>query len=490
MTGAKIDFENSVENDLLNCETVKDILDKYQILDKIHQNSISQIFVLRDYNTKELLILKAINKDTEFIWDLEAIKKIRHPQIARVIDVQTTDRYIYILKEYIKGVTLEQYAGKMGSISEENVLNIGLALCEIIGYFHSIKPFPIIYRDLKPANLILTEDGSVRLIDLDSVRQYKENSPKDTFYIGTEGFAAPEQFGFSQTDHRTDIYTLGTTLYYLLAGKKPESDKFRLKSVKRVRSDVSDAMCEIIEKCTSFNPESRYQSVNELRNDLLELHKKDVFSFAKQKVKRLFRQTNIKAVEVMLLIAIATTGYFFSVDNNKKVPNMTQESASLESNTDLIISVSNDVFVERKQEATEEVSFSFDKTTINEAFWSGDVPKTLPKEFVEYYKQQYAYKYDPNLFFIAIKEWDFTQDHSQMKQRLIEVGSRLLLKAEGHKDIEAEMNGRTMTAGDGLSQLYAVKVINTEDMVSGVKYRIIDETGHWIVNEDVYVERP
>ncbi len=488
-----IKFEDSVENDILMSDFGIMLLDKYQLLNKIYESNVNQIFVIRDYVTKQLYILKAINKNHSHSWDLDAIKKIDHPQIAHIVDVQTTEKYIYILKEYIKGITLEEYINKFGPLSEETVLEIGLELCGILEYFHSLEPSPIIYRDLKPANLIISEGGEIRLIDLDSVRQYKGDSQKDTFYIGTEGFASPEQFGFSQTDNRTDIYTLGTTLYYLFTGKKPESDRFRIKSIKIIRNDVSDAMSEIIDKCTSFNPDNRYQNVNALRNDLLKLYNKNIFLIAKQKMKKVFRQKKFYAVAMVIIITVATMLYFVALYNNKNGGvAMAQDSASMESNATLTNSQNSKSNTSNEANTDSQYnmdSFSFDRTTILEAFWSGDIPQSLPIEFVQYYKQQDSHNYNQSTFFIGIKEWDLSKDYEQMQYRINQVGGKLVLHAEGYKDVQIEMNGDSMTSGDGNWQIYVAYVRNDKDLVSGVKYKIVDTTGHWVVNNDVTVER-
>lgn len=509
MSNIRTQFQNSVENDLLSSDFGMALLEKYQLLNKIYESAISQIFVVREYTTKELYTLKAINKNTEFCWDLDAMKNIDHPKIAHVIDVQTTEKYIYMLKEYINGLTLEEYAKKIGLLSEETVLEIAMELCEILGYFHSLKPSPIIYRDLKPANLIITESGEIRLIDLDSVRQYKKDSKKDTFYIGTEGFASPEQFGFSQTDNRTDIYTLGTTLYYLITGKRPENDKFRLISLRNLRRDISDSLIRIIEKCTAFNPENRYQSIDELKDDLLKLNNKGFWSKSTQVLYGLFRKTYVKVLSLVLISAITVMAYYAVTENKKNnalnaldksnmskatnqsalTLNRDKEETGDKSQTSTTLDNSAGIEDANQQISENSKVFSFNKTTIIETFWSGDVPQKLPVDFVEHYKQGEFCKYNPSIFYIAIKEWDFSHDYPQMSERIKAVGGKLLLRAKGYKDVEVEMNGDSMTSGDGSGQIYLAYVRNDNDLVPEVKYEIVDTTGHWIVDKDVYIER-
>ncbi len=137
-----------------------------------------------------------------------------------------------------------------------------------------------------------------------------------------------------------------------------------------------------------------------------------------------------------------------------------------------------------------EPPFSYDKTMITEVFWTGTLPKTLSKPFVEWFKGIPAYNYSEFTLLISIAEWDFNDDASQMQKRLDKVGNELILRAEGYKDVEIFMDGGTITDGMGTAQIYYALVRNPQDMVSGVKYRIIDNTGHWVVMDGVYVERP
>lgn len=130
--------------------------------------------------------------------------------------------------------------------------------------------------------------------------------------------------------------------------------------------------------------------------------------------------------------------------------------------------------------------FSYDKTTIIEAFWSGTTPKTMPKSMAEWVKENHPYD-DRSLFF-SIEEWQHG-NHDQMDERIKKVSGEFILRAKGHKDIKVVCTGSTSN-GTGNAQAYSLYVMNPQDMVSGVKYEIIDKTGHWIVCDGVYVERP
>ncbi len=315
-------FEESVEYDLLSNEYGMGLLDIYTLENKIYHSANSQLYLLRNKATHEPFILKAVaHRDIGF--DLDALKTINHPNIVRVLDVYSTEKYTYFLKEYILGITLERHIDEYGPFHEKDALHIAVELCDILHYLHTLKPYPIIYRDLKPANIMITESRQIKLIDMDSVRQYKPASSKDTLYIGTEGFAAPEQFGFSQTDIRTDIYTLGTTLYYLLSGQYPSSDKFMLKNIQVIQSGLSKKTCDCIKKSTMFNPEDRYQNIHALKFELSSNEAQILSRFIKS-VSGLSRKMYVR---VAVTFFITLTAYLFLLsmsspnhDNQRLLP--------------------------------------------------------------------------------------------------------------------------------------------------------------------------
>ncbi|MDF2891623.1 MAG: hypothetical protein K0R80_1990 [Clostridia bacterium] len=133
--------------------------------------------------------------------------------------------------------------------------------------------------------------------------------------------------------------------------------------------------------------------------------------------------------------------------------------------------------------------FSYDTTTIVEAFWSGTSPSKLSDEFTEFYKQTELSTYHDNLLMISITEWDRSKGSEQMGDRLDKVGNILTLKSEGYKDVKIDLNNGSMSSGAG-EQFYVARIINVKDMVSGVKYKIYDDKGHWIIPSDIFVIRP
>lgn len=166
--------------------------------------------------------------------------------------------------DYIEGNSLNRALEEYGAQPQEFVIKWAKQLCDVLGYLHSRQP-PIIYRDMKPANIMLKPDGNVTLIDFGTAREFKAKNLADTTCLGTVGYAAPEQFGgMGQTDARTDIYCLGATLYHLVTGCNPSEPPYEMKPIRQINPGLSGGLERIILKCTQRNPADRYQSAAEL----------------------------------------------------------------------------------------------------------------------------------------------------------------------------------------------------------------------------------
>jgi hypothetical protein len=202
------------------------------------------------------------------ISEIKLMNQFNHPSIPRIIDLVEGKESIFIIMDYFKGFTLDWLIHRKDGISEEVAIKLAIQLCEVLGYLHSRKP-AIIYRDVKPSNIFIKEDGMVTLLDFGIAREYKEENRNDTVNLGTKGYAAPEQFSAnSQTDARTDIYSLGITLYYLLTKHSPFESPFTIIPITQLNPKFSKGLEKIILKCTQPNPVDRYQSCEELLEEL------------------------------------------------------------------------------------------------------------------------------------------------------------------------------------------------------------------------------
>ena len=246
--------------------------DKYRILKKLGQGGMSKVYLAENIKVGTLWAIKEISKHSDmkvdFLVEPNILKKLDHPALPRIFDIIEDENCIYVVVDYIDGVSLDKKLEDDGKFNEAIVIEWAKQLCKALEYLHSLIPNPIIYRDMKPSNIILTENGTLKLIDFGIAREYKSHSDNDTVFIGTRGYAAPEQYGIGQTTFASDIYSLGVTLYQLLTGKSPNEPPYEIKPVRCYNKSLSKEIENIICKCTKQNPTERYQSVKVLQNEI------------------------------------------------------------------------------------------------------------------------------------------------------------------------------------------------------------------------------
>ena len=217
--------------------------------------------------------------------ETDLLKKLSHPSLPSIIDVIEGPDTFLIVMDYIQGNPLSKALEEYGAQPQEYVIEWAKQLCDVLEYLHTRTP-PIIYRDMKPANIMLKPDGNICLIDFGTAREFKEKNLADTTCLGTVGYAAPEQFGgMGQTDARTDIYCLGATLYHLVTGRNPCDPPYEILPIRQVNPALSSGLERIIQKCTQRNPDDRYQSCAELMYALENYEKIDDAYRKKQKRK-------------------------------------------------------------------------------------------------------------------------------------------------------------------------------------------------------------
>lgn len=206
-----------------------------------------------------------------FTQEATILSQLDHPNLPEVIDFFEDQGRAYLVMEFIWGESLEKRISAANSpLLEREVLQWAVQICTVLEYLHSRQP-PIIFRDLKPSNVMVTNTGVVKLVDFGIARTYKEDKLQDTIALGSENYAAPEQWGEAQTDARSDIYGLGATLYHLLANIPP-SPAFlpsEPEPVDTINPALSDKTVEIITKAMRREREDRYQSAAEMKQALL-----------------------------------------------------------------------------------------------------------------------------------------------------------------------------------------------------------------------------
>ncbi|MDE5932757.1 MAG: serine/threonine protein kinase, partial [Lachnospiraceae bacterium] len=194
--------------------------------------------------------------------EMEVLKTLKHPMLPVVYDYfQETERYLVM--EYIRGESLHNFIEREGSIPEKQVYAWALQLTDLLSYLHRQKP-PVIYCDLKPGNIIVCSDGNLRLIDFGAALRIGYDGKEPERLAGTVGYASPERL----VDERSDIYTLGATIYHMLTGYDPTKPPYGLRPVRCMKPEVARDMERIVGKCTEEEPSKRYQTALELKQDL------------------------------------------------------------------------------------------------------------------------------------------------------------------------------------------------------------------------------
>ena len=251
---------------------VGDVIDgKYTVLHQIGRGGMSTVWLVLNEKVNKQWAVKEVRKDgrtnsevirQNLITETRILTRLHHPHLPSIIDViDCRDTYLIIM-DYIEGRTLKNLLDEEGAQPQDDVVNWALQLCSVLSYLHSQH---IIYRDMKPGNVMLKPDGNVVLIDFGTAREYKDSQNEDTVCLGTKGYAAPEQYGGEgQSDARTDIYTLGATMYHLVTGKNPAKPPYEMRPIREWDPSYSSGLEKIILKCTRSNPDERYQTADEL----------------------------------------------------------------------------------------------------------------------------------------------------------------------------------------------------------------------------------
>lgn len=266
---------------------------KYKVLNKIGQGGMSVVYLALNERANKTWAIKEVRKDgvqdfttvkQGLIAETNILKSLSHKYLPSIVDVIDDEDTFLIVMDYIQGKSLnsilkESMEQEGFPIAVEDVLSWGKQLCDVLYYLHT-RPNPIIYRDMKPANVMLKPDGEISLIDFGTARVFKTGNSEDTTCLGTPGYAAPEQYGGNgQSRPQTDIYCLGATLHHLITGRNPAATPFNFPKITQCRPtlmeetprDMKNALLgleRIIDKCTQYEIKDRYQSCAELMYDL------------------------------------------------------------------------------------------------------------------------------------------------------------------------------------------------------------------------------
>lgn len=285
------------------------IAGKYEVLREIGHGGMSVVYLAMDTHLNKQWAVKEIRKKgngkndeiivNSLLAEANLMKRLDHPALPRIVDIIDNGVTIYIVMDYIEGESLDKILLEYGAQPEERVIGWAMQVADALSYLHRQKP-PIIYRDMKPANIMLKPEGNIKIIDFGIAREYKEQNLADTTVLGTKGYAPPEQYS-GQTDPRSDIFALGMTMHHLLTGVDPRSGEVYA-PVRQWNPEISEGMEIIIDRCVQPAAEKRYQSCADLMYDLE--HPDLITSGHKRKQRRRLASFIISlALSVALLIS-------------------------------------------------------------------------------------------------------------------------------------------------------------------------------------------
>lgn len=249
--------ENKIWNDYLP----EDMQEHWTVYECLKESEDSSTFLVKETATGILCVLKwGRNRQAEFLRnEMEIMEKMADRKLSgipKAYRIFEENGEVYLVREYIEGMSLAQMVLQKGGISEAEICRISRKICQTAEQFQNPNE-PMIHRDIKPENIVVTPGGEVVFIDFGTMRSYKKDGSRDTFVVGTRGTAAPEQYGYTQTDQRTDVYAIGQTMLYMV------SESYEMNQLSECA--VSRRMKKIIEKACSFEPDKRYGDAAQLR---------------------------------------------------------------------------------------------------------------------------------------------------------------------------------------------------------------------------------
>lgn len=282
------------------------LCNKYEVLRPIAEGGMGAVFLVKDLHLNRLAAVKVNNHPKEegereavrasVVREREVLKQLSHPALPGIIDFFEEGNKSFLVMEYVEGITLEQYLRKFGRVETEKAVKWAVRLTEVLSYLHEQNP-PIIYRDLKPANIMIQPDGTLRLVDFGAAGISSYGRRKQAFLFGTPGYGAPELWEGKEAGKTCDIYSMGAVLHEMLTGICPGQSFAERRPVREYDRSISGELQRIIITCTAERKAERYQTMERLKDALLHYEKRDRIK------NRVFRVKKLIGILLWLLAA-------------------------------------------------------------------------------------------------------------------------------------------------------------------------------------------
>lgn len=238
----------------------EEFLQKYELIECLAHNEMGETLLVKNWQTGEHYIAKCYSEQSllSHSTENELLKNLHHEGVPSFVGEHHNENMLCVVREYAQGTPLDKLVQET-PLPKQQAISIAVQLCDILKYLHGQTP-AVIHRDIKPQNIIVDENGKITLIDFGISRVFDGSAHEDTVNLGTKYFAAPEQYGYAQTDCRSDIFSLGVLLCWMLTGKVEVGQAQRTVMDHRLKT--------IIKKCTAFAPEDRYKNAAQVRDAL------------------------------------------------------------------------------------------------------------------------------------------------------------------------------------------------------------------------------
>lgn len=315
---------------------------RYEIIAEIGKGGMSTVYMAKDKNLGSYWAVKQVKNDNQvktkaFKEEVELLASLSYPDIPRIVDRIEVNKNYFVIMDLVNGIPLDKKIAVEGPQQEKEIIEWAKMLCDILLYLHTVRRNPIVYCDIKPSNIMLTTSGRIKLIDFGIAKECVHEVKQTGTAVGSKGYAAPEQYSGASNilDERTDIYSLGATIYTLATGITPNVPPNEIRPIRQIYPSLSEGLEHIVCKCMKTEPADRYQTCDELHKDLDNIEKLNS-RYRKKMQKRLLKFC-ISSVLTLLCLGVVFIGYTgMRQDNENKFQLIYGEAESLENHGDHI----------------------------------------------------------------------------------------------------------------------------------------------------------